>query len=177
MKPLSLRKTRLRVNKFLMPSGRQDVAPHFFSEKQVKFLEVYTETMDLVQACEASGLKPPQIRKNPYLMHEVALVNRTYMYQHRAKQALPRHERLMDKFEKEFDEGGVDLKKTAMSTLARMSEAALRAAGEFSEKEQNTGISGVQVVINIGQSAQNSEERPVVDIQAEVRDVHADQSR
>lgn len=149
---LPLRKVRLKVNKFLMPASKADAVPHFFNAKQVKFLEVYAETLDFERACKDSEMAPAQVKRNPYILNEIKEINQAAMFKHRGQAAKGTHLRLMDKFEKEFDNTkDVKLKSSAMSTLARMSEANMRAAGEFGDQQENTGISGVQVVINIGE--------------------------
>ena len=167
LKPLSVRKVRLKVNKFLMPASRADAVPHYFSGNQVQFLEFYSELLDVKQACEKSGMTLAQVKRCPYLAQEIKSINQAAMFKHRVKSSLGTHFRLMDKWEKEFDKplATADMKKAAMSTLARMSEAGLRAAGEFSENVEHTGITGVNVIMNFG--ADVSEVIQVVDVTSE----------
>lgn len=163
LKPISARKVRLKVNRFLMPANRADAVPYFFAGNQVQFLEAYAECLDVKVACEKAGMTLAQVKKCPYIAEEVKNINQAAMFKHRVKSSLGTHFRLMQKFEGEFDKplASADMKKAAMSTLARMSEASLRAAGEFGEQVENTGISGVQVVINIGAPPP---EGPVLDV-------------
>lgn len=162
LKPLSARKVRLKVNKFLMPASRADVTPHYFTGKQVQFLEAYSETLDYQEACKKSGLSLAGVKKCPYLVEEVKRINQAAMFKHRGKSALGNHHRLMEKFEREFDNklASAEMKKASMSTLARMSEASMRAAGEFDDKGEDAGgVTGVRVVINIA-APESSEAKP-----------------
>jgi hypothetical protein len=167
LKPLSVRKVRLKVNRFLMPASRKDVVPHYFTANQVKFLEAYAETLDIDMACERAGITKNSVKKSPYLAEEIKFINQASMFKHRAAAALGTHLRLMDKFEREFDTSWDPKVKSSMaSNLAKMSEASMRASGEFSERVENTGISGVQVVINIGDGKEvKSVEGTVIDVQ------------
>lgn len=169
LRPLSVRKVRMKVNKFLMPASRKDAVPHYFSQKQIRFLEVYSETMDIAEACKQSGMTRYQVQKSPYLNAEIQLINQAAMFKHRNTVALGRHERLMEKFEQEFDNNQYDkdYKKSVMSTLAKMSETSLKASGAFTERKENTGILGVQVVINIGDGGKKLEsaQGQVIDIE------------
>lgn len=166
--PLSPRKVRLKVQKYggLKPAGR----PHEFSGKHLKFLESYTQTLDFHESCKAAGVSPASVRKSEYLMREMDLINEAAMYKHRIASAAGTHQRLMAKFEKTFDGGDGKLKGAMASTLARMSEASLRMAGEFDEARESSGISGVQVVINIGGTPDEPEKTGIIDVNATVSD-------
>lgn len=164
--PVSLRKVRLKVAKY---GGLKPAASHTFRPAHLKFLELYTETLDFAESCKQAGVRPASVRKSEYLMREIDLINEAAMYRHRTKSAMGTHQRLMQKFEDTFDRGDGKLKGAMASTLARMSEANLRMAGEFSETRDSGGISGVQVVINIG-GAEEPERTAVLDVDATVRD-------
>ena len=72
-----------------------------------------------------------------------------------------------------MDERQCELKqerlRTAMRTLARMSEAAMRASGDFGNDTQVTWIRGVRVVINTGGAP--PQEPPAIDVEATPVDV------
>lgn len=168
LKPLSVRKVRFKVNKFLAEKRQGYLEQHFFSQKQVKFLEAYSETLDFKTACDRSGLKPHHIRKSEYLMNEIEHINKAAHYRHRSKSTLGKFHQFMDKVEKLFDNStNNDMRKASMSTLARLHDTALRAAGEFTEKAENTGITGVRVSINIGPEPAKPETPPEVTIDVE----------
>lgn len=166
---LPVRKIPAASIKFLLPRADKSATPHFFTERHLRFLEAYAETLDMKTALDKSGMTRNQVTKSPYLTREVLMINQAAGMRHRNKISLGRHERLMEKFEGEFDGTyDKDYKKSMASTLARMSEASLKAAGEFTERQENTGITGVQVVINIGDGGQEvkSVEGTVIDIPA-----------
>ena len=169
LKPIKARKVKPETTRFLGEKNGSLMKPHLFSPKHLQFLEIYTDTLDVEMAMKETGMTRYQVQKSEYLMRELRLINEAAMLKHRAKSALGRHERLMDKFENLFDRSGdAKVKGSAMSTLARMSEASLRASGEFSEKQEAGGITGVQVVINIGES------KTVESVEGSVIDVHPD---
>ena len=159
-----LKKTRQTAPKFLRTSDSALAAPHFFSPKHVRFLEAYAETLDFKAACAAAEMRPAQVTRNPYLVNEVRLINRNLSFKYRSKTALGNHWRLMEMVEAAMVYGGQEIQRTAMSTLARMSEAAMRASGDFGDDAQVTGIQGVQVVINIGGAP--PQEPPAIDVEA-----------
>jgi hypothetical protein len=167
LKPLPVRKVQASTTKFLVPQHCPLAKVHLFSPNHLRFLEVYTETLDINQALKETGMTRYQVEKSEYLKREIQFINQAAMLKHRAKSAVGRHERLMEKFEGTFDKSGDSKVKSSMaSTLARMSEASLRASGEFSEKPDASGVTGVQVVINIGDSSKALEsiEGTVIDV-------------
>lgn len=126
---------------------------HVYTAKEIKFLDVYVETLDKDQALKASGLKMAQLKKNKYIMDELLKLQRICQKKYRLKMAGAKHMDLMDKVEDVFDQAveGKDLKTAvgASSTLARMSEAAMRASGEFKDERADNGVH-IQVNINMG---------------------------
>lgn len=161
---LPVRAPRFKVNKFLSSSGKPGAAQHFFTPKHMQLLETYAETLDIEQALKKSGMTAAQVRKSVYLMEEIRLINQAAMLKHRSKAALGTHLRLMEKFEGILDDKNRDVKMrvAAMNNLARMSDSNMKAAGEYGDTPENTGITGVQVVINLG--APPESEGPVVDV-------------
>jgi hypothetical protein len=126
--------------------------PHIYTAKEIKFLDVYCDTLDRVAACKASGLKLEQVKKNKYLMHELEMLMRVAQKKHRMRMAGAKHLDLMEKFEDEFDKTKGKDNKAAVGyagVVARMSEAAMRASGEFKEETTDKGVN-VQVNIKIG---------------------------
>lgn len=153
LKPLGVRKVRLKAKKFLgAAADGGPVAEHFFSKKQVEFLQAYSETLDFPTALEKSGLKPHHVRRSAYLMKEVEYINSAAQYKHRNKAALGSFYKFMDAVQDKFEDSlsSTEIRKASMTTLARLHETALKVSGEFSEQVENTGIVGVRVSINIG---------------------------
>lgn len=139
--------------------------PHLFTPRHLSFLQSYTQTLDVDEALKQSGMTRWEVEKSDYLTAEVQLINECAMYKHRAATALGRHERLMDKMEQRFDTTHDDKTRASYgSILAKMSETSLKAAGEFGEKRENNGLTGVQVIINIGDPLMGAN---VIDVQAE----------
>jgi hypothetical protein len=133
--------------------------PHFFSPKQKLFLDTYSATLDVKKALEESKMRLQDVEKSDYLMAEVGYINQNAAFAHRNKAALGTHLRLMTKFEKDYDKSFKQADRNSLAnTLARMSEANLRVAGEYSEAGDGGAVSGVQVVLNIGGAVTSVEE-------------------
>lgn len=139
--------------------------PHLFTPRHLSFLQSYSQTLDVDEALKISGVRRSEIEKSSYLAAEVQLINECAMYKHRAASAMGRHERLMDKIEQNFDKTHDDKTRASFgSILAKMSETSLKAAGEFGEKRENNGLTGVQVIINLGDPLMGAN---VIDVQSE----------
>jgi len=128
--------------------------PHIYTDKEMKFIDKYVETLDRHTALKYSGMTLTQLKKNKYVMNELMKLQNIAQKKHRLKMAGANHMGLMEKFEDLFDEA-VESKdyKTAVgmsSTLARSSEAAMRASGEFKDERQEQGLN-IQVNINMGE--------------------------
>lgn len=149
-RPVAVRKIRLSVPRFLATGGEKGVEPYFFKPKQHKFLEVYAETGDVKKACQESGLPLNMVKKNDYICQEMALIEKAFQVKHRVKMAMPNHQRLMSKFEKDYDNLPNMQKPSMASVISRMSEATLKASGEFAEERHTPVHNGVQVIINLG---------------------------
>ena len=99
------------------------------------------------------------------MVNEIQLILEAASYKHRVKSAMGTHQRLMAKFEKRFDETlDGKLEGTLASVLAKMSEASLKAEGEFSDGSQNNVGVGLQIVMNIGNP---KEEPPAIDVEVQ----------
>jgi hypothetical protein len=144
--PVPFRAKRVKVSRETLAGNKKT---YFFNQPQQVFLDAYSETLDFKESCKKAGLKPAAVKKNAYLIQEINYINQAAMAKHRSKAALGNHHRLMEKFENAFDKGDSKVKSAAMGTLAKMSEASMKAAGEFVETVQNSAVSGVQVFINI----------------------------
>lgn len=146
------------------------VSAHTYSRKELIFIETYIETLDKAQALKAASMSSRQLENNKYLQEECLKLQRIIQKKHRLKIAGAKHIALMEKFEDTFDKA-VESKdaKTQVgmsSTLARMSEAAMRASGEFKDAEQAHGAQ-IQVNINIG----GNEEEVAPTIEGEATEV------
>jgi hypothetical protein len=148
--PVSMRKIRFTTTKFLEPVGSKNAAIHKFSPRHLKFLEVYAETLDYKKALRTAEMRAKDVTNSAYLLNEIKLINQAASLKHRNKSALGTHHRLMQKFEKQFDAEYGKNKTPYASVLAKMSDTALKAAGEFTDHQENTGFAGIQVTINIG---------------------------
>lgn len=150
LKPLPVRKVRLRVNKYLAAPGKA-VKPHYFTEKQKKFMEVYAESLDFQKALKESGLTKNMVDKNDYLQQEIKLIEEAYLIQHRTNLAIGHHQRLFKKFERDYDRSeNAKFKASMAGVLAKMSEAAMKANGDFADKEQVDTTNGIKVIMNFG---------------------------
>lgn len=165
--PLPVRNTRGQVPKIIPEDINNKLNPVFkFNPKHLKFLDVYSETLDFSYACKESGLRRENILKNRHLAKEVEFINNMAALKYRNKVALATHQRLMEKFEDCHD--SADDPKVAAnyaSTVARMSDANLRAAGEFHDHGTPKVGNAVQVVINIGE--EKSDKPDCVEVKAE----------
>lgn len=126
---------------------------HRLSPKQIQFLQVYSSDLDFTAACKASGLKPHQVEKSPYLRQEIEYINQAASLRHRsdAMVALGNHLRIMDKVETLYDESFQEKTKVSCaSTLARMSETTLKAAGVFNDDTSQGNVQAIQFVVNFG---------------------------
>lgn len=138
--------------------------PYKFSPKHMKFLDVYSETLDFSQAKRESGLRTDVIMKNRHLSREMKYIEEMAALRYRNKVAIGTHQRLMKKFEECHD--GADDPKIAATyarTLASMSDAAMRAAGEYHDHGTPKVGNAVQVVINVGKP----EEAECIEVSAE----------
>ena len=113
-----------------VPSKTEPDKVYRFNPKQRKFLEHYAATFDIGEACKVSGVRREAIYRNPYLEEEVGFIDQCANLAHRSKSALGNHHRLMRKFEKTYDTASfVEDKAKIMPTLAKMSEASMKAEG------------------------------------------------
>jgi hypothetical protein len=143
-----------------------------FNAKEMKYLDIYSETLDHKQALKDSGLVFRQFRNNLFLQAEVARINELSLYRFRSRQALMNHHRLLDKFEDHYDKA-VEKEdgKSAVGysgTLARMSDSALRAAGHY-DKGKDDGVDVLMPTVNIFIGGEAKEVK--AEVQGEVIDV------
>jgi hypothetical protein len=154
---LPVSKVRLRIKPADAP------AAYAFTASQHQFLQTYAETLDVNRACEVSGLKPHQVRKNPYIQAELDRLRECALYKHRATATVGNHHRLMAKFEQTMDKtGDARVKQGYAGVLARMSTDAMKAAGEMAGDDGAATVMGFQLVINIGgQETQTAANIPI----------------
>lgn len=138
-----------------------DGEPHFFTKKQLTFLQSYAESLDIEKALSESGMRLQDVKKSDYLTNEIQYIEKAACLTHRNSAAKGNHLRLMQKFEDDYD--GVKKqsdKNSLANTLARMSEANLRVAGEYSDQLDAAAVSGIQVVINMDKPVDYGQEAP-----------------
>lgn len=138
-----------------------DVYP--FGREDIQFLAEFQRDLDWKRALEAAGLPPTQKQINKMtdihtrygqaVMREVARIQDDWTRSIRmnAHASARKHLELMEKFEKDYD--GMDLKnqnKSGLSsTLARMSDASLKATGHYGQEKQGSGLK-VEINIDLG---------------------------
>lgn len=164
----STRPPRLPVSRVKL-KVKPDNAPaeYRFNTAQHTFLSAYAETLDMQAALKASGLRAFQVNKNPYLQAELERLHECAMFAHRAKSTVGNHQRLMAKFEQAYDRtGDARIKQGYAGVLARMSDSAMKAAGEFSEDDGTGTFVGVQVVLNFGGRPEDVKPSGIIDVDA-----------
>ena len=145
--------------------GKEKQELHFYTKKEIEFLDVYAETLDKDAARKASGMTVRQIERNSYLAKEIRIIQKMVQKKHRLKTMKMNHLRMMEKFEEDYDklkDEGDNRSAVGMAgTLARMSETGMKATGDFHQEKDNT--SGMQVSININLE-HNYDEPPTIDV-------------
>jgi hypothetical protein len=136
-----------------------------FNAGQHRFLEAYAETLDMDVALKAGGLRLHQINKNPYIQAEMERLQECAMFKHRAKATVGNHHRLMNRVEKMMDQSGdMRVKQGFAGVLARMSDTALKAAGEYTENSGGNVQLGPLVIMNFGAPVPEPEKPIAIDI-------------
>lgn len=101
------------------------------------------------------------------ILRELRAIQDTYLkaIKLNAKSAAQKHLELMEKFEGDYDNTDLDHsnKPQFAGTLARMSDASLRATGQFNQQKQSGGVK-VEINIDLG----GKEDPPPVDVEHEV---------
>lgn len=147
--PVSFRKVRTKVERYLGGSD-SGLKAYEFGPRQVKWLEVFTKTLDYKLASKESELPYPQVEKSQYMVNEIQLIMESVSYKHRSSAALPNHHRLMAKIEKDYDAAIVARKPAFASVLAKMSDTSLKAEGEFNDDSNNSGDNNLTIRFNFG---------------------------
>lgn len=138
-------------------------------ERELRFLQVYTETLDLEKAWREAGYSSKRVpMNNGFVQEQMKFIEMNKRYSVQGALALENHHRLMNKFEDGYDEAvSVQDRKAAVgysSTLARMSEASMKAAGEFDEVSRDSSHTNIQV--NIGFFGDQQKEPPAITVEA-----------
>jgi len=144
---------------------------HIYFKSEVKFLDIYAETLDYKLACREANLKPHEVRRNTYLMKELKKVQRMVQKRHLMKAIKGKHMQLLEKFDEQYDAltKNPDTQKEAVTmagNLARMTDSAMRANGEFRDIEHAIGKQ-VNVTINLGpdHTVKTGEDGNTIDIE------------
>jgi hypothetical protein len=154
-------KVKLKIKTDYNPVG------YAINAAQHAFLGHYAETLDKHAALKVSGLKWHQVSKNPYMMAELERLQECAMFAHRAKSTVGNHHRLMDKFERAYDKAGdARIKQGYAGVIARMSDSAMKAAGEFGDDDGGGAFVGVQVVLNFGGRPESVPAQTVIPIES-----------
>jgi len=131
-----------------------------FTVMELTALEEYAKDRDMERACAAAGYRRPRdqadrMLRNPKFRDEIRMVHEIWRRNRLAKNAeagFATHMRLMEKFEKDYDElpgrtekGETTIKGQLAGTLGKMSDSYLRASGNYDSDDGG----GSQVVINV----------------------------
>jgi hypothetical protein len=163
----SLTKVPVRKVRGKVPSLKNDGEIYVFTAEAIRFFDNYTQTMDEAQAFEAAGIESrrrSEFLNNPYVQGEMDKIQQAWSLSHRMKAgyAVGEHHRLMQKFEKSFDSSSGKVQAGYAGTLAKMSEASLKATGVIGADNAPT-VPNVVINLDMGGPA------PVV-IDAKVAD-------
>jgi len=127
---------------------------HPLTLKQITVLEEYAKHPDLHLACVKAGYKNPdnaarQIRKSEAFAREFDKLNEVMRKSIRmtAEHAGARLLDLMDKFERDYDEAEGKDRGQLASTLGKMADTYLKAAGAYQQEQVDT--SGITINIDL----------------------------
>lgn len=135
---------------------------YIFTGKQHQFFDTFSRTLDKELALKEAGLKWNQIADNPYVLAEIKQIQEAGMYRHRANATVGNHHRLMDKIEDLMDRSGdMRVKQSFAGVLARMSDTALKQAGEMQDDSTHSGVVGVQVNLFLGGRPEETPKQPL----------------
>lgn len=142
------------------------------NREDLNFLQEYNKDLDIERALKDSGLKKSQLKpakdRGQALLLEMKNIQAAHMaaIQMNAPAAARKHLELMQKFEDDYD--ATDLKsqnKSGLSsTLARMSDANLKATGHYGQAERSQGT---KVEINIDLSGHNKKAEEIIEVKAD----------
>lgn len=125
-------------------------------------LQEYAKDLDLTRACSVAGYSHPQVaasrlKKKPHLRAEMRKVEEVYgknIIEMTAERGSARFLKLMDKFERDYDDlpkvtekGESTIAGQLAGALARMGSDYLKATGHFSE--QTTEADNISITINM----------------------------
>jgi len=124
--------------------------------KQITVLEEYAKAPgDLVSACREVGYRNPHamahhLRNTPEFMKEISIIHDVVRRNLRmtSNHACAHLLKFIDKFEEDYDASEDNqLKGQLSSTLAKMSDSYLKAAGSYAP--ENDGVGGVTINIDL----------------------------
>jgi len=132
------------------------------NKKEIEFLHEYNKDLDIGRALKAAGLTKKALdthsKQGQAILLEMREINEMW---HRAirmnsQAAATKHLELMEKFEADYDTADIknQNKGSLSGTLARMSDANLKATGHYAKEG---GPSGTKVEINIDLSGKKDE--------------------
>lgn len=144
----------------LVPTTTTDVVTgeeRVLLRDELAFLRKYAGCLDEVQAMQEAMVESNRradILARPHVKAEMARIQAAWRHgaRHTADFAVGEHERLMEKFEGQYD-NDKDSRAKMAGTLAKMSETRLRATGVLGA-EQGAQLPTVIVQINTGETVQ-----------------------
>ena len=132
-------------------NAKGDIVP--LTGKELEFLKVYAETLDKTKAAKAAGYPDSyEAMQSDKICSEMERINDAWFYENRmnAKFASGEHQRLMEKFEGQYDKTGGKTKAQFAGVLAKMSESSLKATGKIGGNSEGGEGTRVFVQLNIG---------------------------
>lgn len=148
---------------------------YHFRPKQIEFLKEFQKDCDLERAGKAVGYSKSTLQKflDPHtelgqaMLREIRAIQEDWMkaIKLNAQKSAVKHLELMEKFENDYDQADLKspVKGMLAGTLAKMSDASLKATGQFNREGTS---SGVRVEINIDLTS--NQEKPI-DITGEAK--------
>lgn len=144
-----------------------------FSKQEIDFLQEHNKDLDIERALKASGLKKKALSK--YTAQGQALLREMRATQSEWQKAIrmnssaaaTKHLELMKKFEKDYDDADMknQNKGSFAGTLARMSDASLKATGHYGQEKAGGGTK-VEINIDLSGTPDTTKEPDIV-IQSE----------
>ena len=131
-----------------------------FNPMEMHTLQEYALDLNMVRACKEAGYNNPsqaamRMKKKPKIRAEMMVIHKVWQTNLRmtAEHASAKHIQMMQKFEEDYDalssttDGKTrNIKGDLAKTLGKMSDSYLKATGQFTDKDVDTGQ---QITINI----------------------------
>jgi hypothetical protein len=139
--------------------------------QEINFLHEYNKDLDVERALKATGLKKgalnPHKEQGQALLLEMQQISKDWQAAIRmnTQAAAAKHMELMEKFEKDYDSADIkNQNKSGLSgTLARMSDANLKATGHYASEDKGGGTK-VEINIDLGGGDKDKAKEPDIKI-------------